>query len=997
MLCLGLFLCPAWSQTSRFEGRPIRELRYDPVKQPLSAADLQRVQQLQIGERLRSSDVAGSIDAMFATGRYEDIQVEASETPTQDGVTVTFRTRAARFIGHVGAAGKIKAPPDEGQLVNTANLEPGTPFHPDVLAAVQKNIEQLYRSNGFFNAQVHLETQDESDAQQVDVSIVVNSGTRARYEAPVIHGETKLPEGTIYHATGWRFPIIHRWRAVSAQRSRQGVDGVERKYQSQDRLSATVDLKSLDYDSQTNRVKPTLEIEAGPKIKVQATESKVSKRLLRRYVPIYEEGSVDRDLLVEGARNLRDHFQAAGYTNVDVTFRELPATGDERAIEYAIARGPRQKLVRVEIRGNRQFKTDMLFDRMFLRPNSFRYRGGRYSEAFLHKDETTIANLYKDHGYREVHVTSEVQPNYRGKPANLAVTINIVEGPQWTVAHLDARLGFDGLDEATQKATLAKLHSTEGKPYSDLGVAEDRSAILTLCHGNGFPHATFHAKATPASAPHQVNLEYTVEEGGREFVRGVLIAGLKVTKPRIVMQNIKIAQGDPLSLTKLRDSQHDLYDRGVFAKVNAVVQNSDGNETQENVLYDFTEAHRYNFTVGIGAELARIGGTVATVNAAQEATGFVPRVTLTLDRLNCFGLAQTLTLQTRLSTLEQRAAVSYAIPRAFDVEHGTLTITALYDLNRDVLTFASRREEASLQWTQKLTKHNTVLGRFAYRRVSTSDVVIPSLLVPQLLQPVRIGIFSGNWVVDYRDNPTDAHKGFYNAVDGGVASSAFGSQRNFIRLLERNATYHRLTKNLVLARQTTVGIILPFNTPADLTVADAVPLPERFFGGGSLSDRAFPENQAGPRDIGTPAGPGGTATQPTGFPLGGNAEFFNNVELRFPLIGDNIGGVLFHDMGNVYSSVGAMSFRFHQNGPEDFDYMVHSVGFGIRYKTPIGPVRADFAYSINPPHFVGFNGSLTDLLACNPNLPASALPGVCTPVAQGVSHFQFFFSIGQTF
>ena len=89
-----------------------------------------------------------------------------------------------------------------------------------------------------------------------------------------------------------------------------------------------------------------------------------------------------------------------------------------------------------------------------------------------------------------------------------------------------------------------------------------------------------------------------------------------------------------------------------------------------------------------------------------------------------------------------------------------------------------------------------------------------------------------------------------------------------------------------------------------------------------------------------------------------------------------------------------MSFRFHQNNLQDFDYTVHAVGFGIRYRTPVGPIRLDLAYSINPPAFVGFNGTPEQLLQCNPALPPQ---GVCTGVAHNVSHFQFFFSIGQTF
>jgi outer membrane protein insertion porin family len=102
-------------------------------------------------------------------------------------------------------------------------------------------------------------------------------------------------------------------------------------------------------------------------------------------------------------------------------------------------------------------------------------------------------------------------------------------------------------------------------------------------------------------------------------------------------------------------------------------------------------------------------------------------------------------------------------------------------------------------------------------------------------------------------------------------------------------------------------------------------------------------------------------------------------------------------MGNVYSSLDDISFRFHQKNRQDFNYMVQAVGFGVRYRTPVGPVRADFAYSINPPAYVGFSGTPSQILNCNPNVPVSQLPGYCQSTPQSISHFQFFFSIGQTF
>jgi len=285
-----------------------------------------------------------------------------------------------------------------------------------------------------------------------------------------------------------------------------------------------------------------------------------------------------------------------------------------------------------------------------------------------------------------------------------------------------------------------------------------------------------------------------------------------------------------------------------------------------------------------------------------------------------------------------------------------------------------------VQLSQKVSKTATFFYRYTYRGVSVGSVKISPLLIPLVTQPVRVGLISGAMVYDRRDDPVDTHKGIYNTVDLGLADGALGSQRNFLRFLGRNATYHPIGHKLVFARNTTIGMMHAFHFSGD--PSQAIPLPERFFSGGANSLRGFPENQAGPRD------------PLTGFPLGGTALFENQAEIRFPLIGDNIGGVLFYDAGNVYSSPGNISFRFHQRSVTDFDYMVHAVGFGVRYRTPIGPVRLDLGYAINPPRFFGFKGTLEDLLNAGVN-PCQTSPEKC--VQQSISHFQFFFSIGQTF
>ncbi len=977
------------AQTPQFEGKQITDIQFEPAPAPLAPQDLDRLQRLKKGSPLHMSDVSTAIDGLFATGRFEDIQVDA-EASGPDGVIIRFLTRQTSFVGHVGMSGKTAPPPNRGQLVNATQLNLGAPYHDPDLVAAQSNLKKMFEGEGLYEATIHPEVTRDPVTQAMNFTFAIKPGKRAKYTTPVIKGTPLLTDSTIMRVTAWRIPLIHWWRQVTQARTRTGMDGIQRKYQKQDRLTAKVQIDSLDYKPETRRVEPHLTLEAGPKVRVKAVEAKVSKGRLKKYVPIYDEGTVDRDLLVEGARNLRDYFQSQGYYDVSVDFREATPTPDERVIEYVIARGQRYKLVHVEIRGNKYFKADNLRERMFLEPSSIQLRHGRYSEAFRKRDEEAVSNLYRSNGFRDVKVTSAVENSYKGKDGQIGVTLNVEEGPQWFVDSLQ----LEGTSRLDANTLTSGLTSVKGQPFSDVNVASDRNTVLTAYFNNGFPAATFEYKSEPSGEPNHVNLVYTIVEGTQQFVRDVKITGMTNTKPRVVDRYIRLKPGDKLSPTEVTGAQKRLYELGIFAKIDTAIQNPDGDERFKYVLYDFEEAHRYTLNLGFGAEIAQFGGTTTNLNSPGGATGFSPRGSVDISRLNFLGIGHTVSLRSRVSDLEQRVSLEYLAPRFNNLEGQNITYSLLYDNTRDVRTFSSKRQEASVQVSRQLSKATTALFRFTYRRVSTSNVIIPSLLVPQLLQPVRLGLLSANLVEDRRDDPTDAHRGVYNTVDIGLASSIFGSQRNFARGLARNATYHRIGKKYVFARQTQFGVIVPYNPPSGVAAADSVPLPERFFGGGANTHRGFPYNQAGPRDIGTPAGPGGFFTQPTGFPLGGNALFFNTVEFRFPLIGSNIGGVLFHDAGNVFRSFSDVSFRSSQKNLQDFNYMVHAAGFGVRYKTPIGPVRVDLAYSINPPSYVGFKGTQLELLACDPNKPAV---GVCVGTRQNISHFQFSFSIGQAF
>ena len=971
-------------------GRSIVSIQYSPGSF-LEPADLAAAQPLRMQNPLRREDVAKAIDSLFATGEFDDISVEAE--PSGAGVAVRFLVKPRVFVESVQFTGKVNAPPNTAEMRSFIPLTAGAPFRESDVSTAIDGMNHLFESNGLYHTTVTPEVTRSDNGDQVFVTFRIHEPKRAKYEHPDIEGEALLPDSVILRVTGWRLPIIHWWRHATESRTAGGVHGLLGKYESSGRLTAQVELQSVEYDAATRRVRPHLAVTPGPKVQIRALEAKVSKRVLKRYVPVYQERTVDPELLLEGKRNLEDYFQSQGYYDVDVEFRTKPPSDDTETIEYVIAKGARRKVAHVVITGNKYFGTDTIRERMFIQPAAFNLRHGRYSEAFRRRDEENIGDLYKSNGFRDAKVTISTADNYKEKSGDIAVTVAIDEGKQWVVSNV----AVAGAGQLNLDSVMKQLASSAGEPFAEVNLANDRKTILTYYYERGFPKAQLEVSWRP-SGPNRVEVVYTLTEGEPQYVRGVLVSGAHTTRPKLIAKNIPLKPGDPLSPVEQTTIQQDLYNLGIFARVDTAIENTDGNAAHKYVLYNFEEADRYRLTVGVGAQVARFGTPGANSLAAPAGTtGFSPEFSFDVTRQNFLGLGHTVSLRADYSNIEKRASLSYLQPRFANSAERNISYTLLFDNTLDVRTFAAKREEASVQLSQKFSKWLTGQFGVAYRRVSVSSLIIPVLLVPQIVQPVRIGILTANLVGDRRNSPTNPSRGMYNTIDLGLATKALGSERSFGRVLARNATYYRLTKTLILARQTQFGMIAPFSVPAGLTAQSSVPLPERFFGGGADSLRAFAYNEAGPRDTGAPLVPGGPASRPTGFPLGGNALLFNNVELRFPLIGENIQGVFFHDMGNVYSSVSNISLAFHQRNLQDFDYAVHAIGFGIRYRTPVGPVRVDLAYSLNPPSFDGFNGTPQQLLQCNPNLPASSLPQACQPVQQNTGHVQFFFSIGQTF
>jgi outer membrane protein insertion porin family len=320
---------------------------------------------------------------------------------------------------------------------------------------------------------------------------------------------------------------------------------------------------------------------------------------------------------------------------------------------------------------------------------------------------------------------------------------------------------------------------------------------------------------------------------------------------------------------------------------------------------------------------------------AEEKTFVSPRGSITFTRYNLRGLAESASASLLISRLDQRALLTYTDPH-FRGSSWSSLVSGSIERTTENPTFAARLAEGSWQVEKPLNKDKTrrIQLRYRFRRTILSDLLIPGLVLPED-QRLRLSTLSATWIRDTRDKPLDASRGFYQTLDFGITSKALGSTANFVRFLGQSS-YYKLFGPTVWANRITLGLAKSFGSSSD------VPTSERFFSGGETTLRGFPINGAGPqRTVPACSNPADPATCVNlQVPVGGRQLFILNSELRFPLgIKEGLGAAVFYDGGNVYSAIGIS--RFIQ------DYS-NTVGVGLRYKTPIGPVRFDIGRNLNP-------------------------------------------------
>jgi len=621
------------------------------------------------------------------------------------------------------------------------------------------------------------------------------------------------------------------------------------------------------------------------------------------------------------------------------------------SITYDIHKDGRFKVREVAFKGNQHISSKELQSHVSVEEASWLFFShGTYSQKLVQASAKNLTDTYRAAGYSEAQVVPQVST----KDRKIDVIFQVTEGPLTKVRNLT--IAGNNTVAETQFAPHG-LNLGAGKPYSQELVAKDRSLILARYLTSGYLNAGFRATAKPVpGADHEMDVVYQISEGPQVIAADVITDGRAHTKQSLINSQVKIASGQPLSMNDMLSSETRLYNLEIFdwAEIDPKSQITD--QTDEDVVVKVHEQKRNSIVYGFGFQVFNRGGAIPSGTVAvpglpavglpsnfktSQKTFWGPDGTFEYTRRNMLGRAETLNFSAFAGRLDQRGALTYTDPFLFHTQwRGSAVLSGEHNEENPIFTDrlgnAGYQIQHALGKTAQARKTTSLQLQYNFQLTRISNLLIPQLVPPNQLS-VHLSTLSATWVHDTRDNVLDAHKGIYQNYQIGVSPYWLGSNFSFGQFLGQTAYYKNLHQTgIIWANSIRVGLEHAFN-------GSEVPLSSAFFAGGGSTLRGFPLDGAGPQEVipvcGIPNDPA-TCSKIT-VPRGGNELLILNTELRFPLniIKDGLGIVTFYDGGNVFPSIG-----FH-----DFTSLYsNSVGIGLRYATPVGPIRIDIGRNLNP-------------------------------------------------
>jgi outer membrane protein insertion porin family len=902
------------------------------------------------GEAYSQQKIDASREALQDTGQFEKVRV--SIVPEVSGLRVNFLLEPAYYLGVVSFPGAEKLF-SYTRLLQTANLSDEDPYDPTRMPVAEAALTDFLHRNGYFQSSVQAEPVIDDDHQLVSVKFEIKPGKQAGISAVQIDGTNALESARLLHAVHSLWArltggLLKTGKPYTPERIKSATALMKKTLTKQHRLASSVKENPPKYNASTNRVDVSFTVKVGPVVTIRTEGARLtampwlSGRQMKKLIPIYSEGTIDRELVAEGQRNLTEYFQKKGFSDVTVKtdFQQKP---DEIVLVYKIDRGLKHKVAAIFFHGNYAIPQKELLAQVTVKKSHI-WTHGSLSQKLLKQSASNIEALYRDQGYEEVKVT----PRTADREQKIDVEFEIEEGTQALVE--DVQVSGNQNVAYAQLTAPKGFELRSGVPFSPRKLADDRNRIAATYLNRGYLNAEVKATANKTADPHRVNVGYAITEHQLVRTDQAIYLGQQHTELSLISKTAQIAVESPMRRGQLLEGESRLYDLGIFDWSSVGPRKPITDQTDEAAVVKVHEAKRNEITYGFGFEISHRGGNIPTGTVALPGGGGTiglqgneiapsqsafasPRGLLQFTRRNMRGMGETASASILASRLDYKLLTTYTQPRLWRSTWSSLSSFSL-ERNSENPLFTAALGDLSFQVERLISKkHNTrVQFRYDFNKTALSHILVPDLVLEQD-RNVRLSTFSGTLIHDTRDKPLDAHKGIFATIDLGITPTALGSSADFAKLFGQIAQYQPF-HSIVFANSIRVGLASQF-------AGSFVPTSQLFFSGGGTSLRGFPIDAAGPQRLvpfcNVLQGQSGCVNITV--PVGGKQLFILNSEVRFPLrIMKALSGVVFYDGGNVYRAINLHDF---------VDNYTNTVGFGLRYSTPIGPVRFDIGRNLN--------------------------------------------------
>ena len=839
---------------------------------------------LQPGKAYTDYQIDQSLKQLIQTGFFARAEVYYSPFPAQELTYVLTRHIVIRSI-QISASRSLRSRIREELIF----LKEGSILTENTKARAISEIEKILANEGLFSSQVDFEIKKIEGSNLVDVTISVPEWRRLTVRNIEFKEQNIIPEERLTKILGLKPGDYYVPRKLA-----NGLDRIKRAFDKQGYKWAEVKLVREEIDQVKGVIDLSIDIDPSVKITINIIGTKISPKVVQ---PVWEQKVFEEWALSEGEAILLKKLREKGYLLATIRSR-LNRTENELQVTYEVHQGPKLKINSIQFRGLNSFTENELKKSLGIGEKSafLPYLNGQ--EIFELPDK--IRQFYREQGFYQ----TKVNLNFIRQDDSATPVFFIEEGPRQIIKSLE----IQGADSIPLDEISKVLDSRPGQPYYKPRLQRDLEKINLLYLNKGFRGTQIEIE-TFSDSENNIDLLIKINEGPRVKIGNIFITGNYLTSRSIIEREIRIKPGQWAEYERLLESKRGLDNLGIFSEVR--LEELPASDTTVNLSIKVREGDQNYIGVGLGIETREeVKSLILWDNDLR------PRITAEYIRYNAFGNASQASLVGQFSLVEKRLVASWQLPYFFGLR--MRTYFSGYLEKKDRTSFSYERRGLSLSTMRNLPANFSLLLAGGALRTELTNLEISESEVERERLPYSIAYGSATFIRDKRDDTFNPQNGYFFSLALERAYPLLNTESNFFKLFAKFQYFYPLTSRCNFFTIMRYGL-----------ASGTVPIPERFFAGGSNSFRGEGFEMLGPRD------------PVSDLPLGGKTIFLLNMEAKFKIFKSlpSLEAAVFYDVGNVFSEIKEFNFlEFNQ-----------AVGAGLRLRTPLGPVRFDVGWNLNPP------------------------------------------------